>query len=245
MNKNALVITSLLASSFVFADDKLKSEAELGLILTNGNTTSTILKGKLDIKHDLSNWRMNYIFDALFNEDQIFDADTNETTDVTTAEKYFASVQADYKLGSKDSSLFIYASRTNDRFSGFDFQDTLSVGYSNTFFRNDRSYLKYDIGPGYSRSRSEGVTEETAIIRVAFDYEYNFSDSAKFSQTVSSDFSPDTDINTKTKAESAVLTQIAGSLSLKVSLTIDNNSIVADNVEHTDTQTSASIIYTF
>jgi len=75
--------------------ESIHAEAELGVILTTGNTETASYKGKLTVKQDTLKWSNKYLLDALYKEDKL-DSGAGEKTTVT-AEKYFASIQGDYK----------------------------------------------------------------------------------------------------------------------------------------------------
>ncbi len=239
------------------AEEKERSwsaEAEVGFLTTSGNTESSTLKTKLDAKKDFEKWLHHLVFDALYKEDTIDDEDGDPQTE-TTAEKYFASLQSDYKLNKENASLFVFASYTDDRFTSFDYQATIAIGYSDAIFKTDSSHLTYNIGPGYSFYQIEVIdetdmsvsneTEENVIVHLAGEYFYKISESSKFTQTVTSDYSPDDENNTRTKAVSSLSSNINGSLALKLSYTIDYNSVVGEDNVHMDTQTALTLVYTF
>ena len=242
-----------LCSMLTNAEDKARSwsaEAEVGFLTTTGNTESSTLKSKIDAKKEFTKWLHHLVLDALYKEDSIVD-DEGESQTETTAEKYFASLQSDYKLGKENASLFVFASYTDDRFSGFDFQATVALGYSDAIYKTDSSHLTYNIGPGYTVNQleatddSEEDTQENVVVHVAGEFFVKISDSSKFTQTVTSDVSPDEEDNTKTKAVSALSANINGSLALKLSYTLVYNSVVADDVVHLDTETGLTLVYTF
>ena len=81
-------------------DKKLKADAEAGFLVTSGNTDSTALKAKLDIKQDFEKWHNNYVFEGLYKENEVEIIENGETTKESqvTAEKYFGSLQTDFKL---------------------------------------------------------------------------------------------------------------------------------------------------
>lgn len=68
------------------------------------------------------------------------------------------------------------------------------------------------------------------------------SDTAKFTQTLSTEVGSD---NTKSSAESALTASISGNLSLKVSVAFDHNTNVADGLEKLDTETALTLVYNF
>ena len=80
------------------------------------------------------------------------------------------------------------------------------------------------------------------IIRGAVNYKWNISETARFTQTFSTEIG---DENTKSRAESALSAQIAGGLSMKLSLKFDHNTDVAVGVEKLDTETAVTLVYSF
>ncbi len=233
-------------------DKKLTAEFEAGIITTSGNTDTESYKGKLDIKHDMTSWKNHYVLEGLFNRGDV-ELDDGTTEKQTTNEKYFGSAQSDYKISREHASFFVYGEYDRNRFSGFDYQYTIAVGYADRLFTNDNSYLAYNIGPGMTVSQEEEDEEtqirpdkeESFIIRIALEYMYQISDNAKFTQNISSNYSTDSDKNTKTKSVTAITAQLNSSLSLRASYTIDYNSEVADDRKHADTQTAVTVVYSF
>lgn len=255
-----MAASALACQAFAQAPEKpITADAELGLLATSGNTDSTALKAKLNLKHDLPRWRNQYVLEALYKEDQLDveqDGETWEESQVT-AEKYFASAQADYKLDSQYRALFVFGSYEEDRFSGYDYQAAIAVGYSDRLFQGASSFLDYSVGPGMSFSRTEevrapngalvedNVKEESAMVRLSALYQYDFSETSKFTQTFASDVALESGANTKTKAETAVTTNINGSLAMKASFSITHNSEVPEDRVSSDRQTAITLVYTF
>ncbi len=247
----------LFASTFIalpaicFAEEEkpLKAEFEVGIIATTGNTKTESYKGKFKVNQNLESWHNEYMLEGLFKSDRIIDETSGERSDTTTAEKYFASAQANYKINKKHSALFVYGEYDRNRFSGFDYQYTAALGYSDRLFTHDNSHFAYSVGPGYTvdqpESPEDADKEDNFIVRLSLEYVYKFSDHAKFTQNVSSNYATDTDKNTKTKSVSAVTANLNSSLSLRMSYTLEHNSEVVDGREHADTETAATIVYSF
>ena len=238
------VIATALISAPLMAEDKAEGEFELGIIVTSGNTDTTSLKGKIAYKHELESWSNQYQLDALYKKDEIGEGDAKVSQ--TTAQKYFLSGQGDYKLNDKHSALFVFASYEDDKFSGFEYQSTIAAGYSDQLFKTDTSYFKYNVGPGYSFSKVDaGEKGESAVLRLAAEYQYKFSANAKFTQKLSTEAALESGKNTKTKSESAISANLMGSLSMKAAYTITHNSEVPAEKENTDTTTSITFVYLF
>lgn len=255
-----LATSALAAQAFAQAPEKpWAADAELGLLATSGNTDSTALKAKLNLKHELTRWRNQYVLEALYKEDQLEVEQGGETWNESqvTAEKYFGSAQADYKLDSQHRALFVFGSYEEDHFSGYDYQASVAVGYSDRLFQGASSFLDYSVGPGMSFSRTDevraadgtlvtdNITEESAMVRVSALYQYDFSETAKFTQTFASDIALESGANTKTKAESAVTANIYQALAMKLSFTITHNSEVPEDRVSSDRQTAVTLVYSF
>lgn len=255
-----LAAAALAGQAFAQAPEKpFAADAELGLLATSGNTDSTALKAKLKLKHELTRWRNQYVLEALYKEDRLEveqgGATRNESQ--VTAEKYFASAQADYKLDSQHRALFVFGSYEEDRFSGYDYQASVAVGYSDRLFQGASSFLDYSVGPGMSFNRTDevrdangilledNVTDESAMVRLSVLYQYDFSETAKFTQTFATDAAVESGANTKTKAESAITANINESLGMKVSFTITHNTEVPEDRVSSDRQSAVTLVYTF
>ena len=81
------------------------------------------------------------MIDTLFKEERITEDDGSKHTE-TSAERYFASAQGDYKLNEEHSALFVYGSYENDRFAGFEQQNSVAAGYADQIFKNENSLFK-------------------------------------------------------------------------------------------------------
>ncbi len=238
--KKTLILFGLCAAGNVFADDKVKlfsMDGEFGFIATTGNTETTSIKGKLSAHQELTQWSNDFIVEALYKKDEV------NGEELTTAQKYFLSAQGNYKLENPAHRLFGFASYEDDTFSSFNYQATLASGWSQEMWEDDTSKFSYSIGPGYSFSQSnEGIDKNGTIIRAAMDYQWRISDTANFKQLLSTEVGSD---NTKSKSETSVSAQISGDLSLKVSLILDHNSDVTDDIDNLDTQTAVTLVYSF
>lgn len=261
MNRPLITACALLLCLSVHAEPSskpLQVEAELGILLTSGNTESSALSGRLDIKQELDDWRNNYIAQGLYKRDQTrqsVEGVMREQSRVT-AERYFLSAQADYKLDEAYRGLFLFGSFEESKFSGYEYQGTLAAGYSNRLFKTPYAFLDYSVGPGLSFTRTdESVASNgnlvdnrnsvSAIVRLSALYQYEFSDNAKFVQTVASDVALESEANTRSKSVTAVTANISKSFALKASLTITHNSEVPALRENTDSTVLMSLVYSF
>ncbi len=245
-NKTILLLTGLCSfGSIANESDQAKDftlDSEIGLIFTTGNTDTSSFKGRLSSHHELESWSNDYLFETLYKRDEVTtDAGSEEAQ--TSAQKFYASGQGNYKLKNPDNRLFGFASYEDDRFSGFDFQATVAAGWNSKLWDDDSSTFSYSIGPGYSfADTSDGEDVSGVIVRAAADYKWKMSETATFKQLISTEVGSN---NTKSRSETSISAQINGSMSLKVSLMLNHNSDVESGTENLDTETAATLVYSF
>jgi putative salt-induced outer membrane protein YdiY len=243
--KKSLIVIGLFATANVCAEDNIKPfkmDGEFGLIATSGNTDTTSVKGKLSAHHEMEKWSNDFIFEALYKKDEV-SLTNGETESQTTAQKFFLSGQGNYKLEDPNHRLFAFGSYEDDKFSSYDYQSTVAVGWSQKLWDDETSKFEYSVGPGYSFAKlADGTSENGFIVRGALDYQWKISDTATFKQLLSTEIGAD---NTKSKSETSVSAKINGALSLKLSLTMDHNSDVLAGRENLDTQVAATVVYSF
>ncbi|WP_290612082.1 DUF481 domain-containing protein [Arsukibacterium sp. UBA3155] len=239
----SLAISSALSAQEATSDDNRvwKTSAELGAITTSGNTVGTSITGKIDARQELESWSNQYIASAFFKEDEKLDAEGNTITE-RSAERYLISAKGAYKLDKEHDNLFIIGSHTSDKFGAFEKYNTVAVGYGTRLYNAETQNLDVEIGPGYfSGTRATGESESGFIVRGAAAYEWQISESAAFSQTLSVEYGTD---NTRTIAETALTAKINGAMQMKAAFLVQNDSDVVDK-ENTDTQTSLTLVYSF
>lgn len=242
---SAIVAMGFFASGLQAEEATFTMDGELGFIFTSGNTETTSANAALNAKQELEMWSNEVTFKALYKKDTVNGVET------TSADKKFASAQANYKLENPDHRLFGFASYEDDRFSEFDFQSTIAIGWNQKLWEDDTSSFEFSVGPGYAfadrfvidaNDNIATKSEKGIVVRGAFAYAYSLSETAKFTQSFSTEVGSD---NTKSRAESAVSAKIAGGLSMKVALKFDHNSDVTGTRDNLDTETSVNLVYTF
>jgi len=240
--RKPLVIACMALAPMAQAQDSgnWKGEAELGLLITSGNTEETKVNSRLGLKHETQTWRNTGEFSSRYTEAE----------DQTTAEEYKAALEADYKFDDQQY-WFLRGSYEDDRFSGYDFESTLTTGYGNRVWQaGERSFLDLSVGGGYRYNKlkednADGRdVEEEAIARLAGQFDYAFSDTALFRQKLSTEVGLD-DNNAITQSETALQTTIVGSLSMKAAFRVKHVSDAPAGSEKTDTETSLSLLYGF
>jgi len=218
------------------------TQAELGAIMTSGNTKGTSVTGKIDSKQELTHWSNEYSLGGYFKEDEITDADGNTSTE-KSAERFFVSAKGGYKLDDDFAKLYILGSYTDDSFGAYQKYSLVSVGYGDRLYQDDNKTLDAEIGPGYFSGRTaDDVTENGLILRTAASFNWAFSNTASFKQTLSVEYGEE---NTRTVAESSISASLIGKMQMKAAFLVQNDTEVPLGKKKTDTQTSLTFVYAF
>jgi putative salt-induced outer membrane protein len=220
------------ASALEYRGTEWKGAGEIGYVATSGNTDTSNLTVKLGVTNERDHWRHNLALEALNTED---DGDT-------TAERYLATWQSDYKF-SEHEYLFGRIAYEDDKFSGYEYRVTESIGYGRRVLNRENMTLDLEAGPGVRQSKLEdGNTEHEFVARVAGRYLWQISENAKFTEDLYSDVGEDATI---TKSVTALQSKINGNLAMKLTFTVKHTSDVPDDVDKTDTETGVTLVYGF
>ncbi|RUO58701.1 DUF481 domain-containing protein [Pseudidiomarina insulisalsae] len=221
------------------------ASAELGLLFTSGNTETETFKTKLNAARDYQNWRHKGMIDYYRSEQE--DQDTGES--FVTGDRLFISAQSNYKFSPESrSSVFVFGSYEEDKFSGYEYQGTVAVGYGARYRYSQSLFADYEIGPGFSVNKPivNGTIQEqetSAILRLAGNLVWDISKTSKFNALASTEIGEE---NTKSRAELSVSANVNSSLALKFSVAANHNSYLEDaSKEKLDTETAVTLVYSF
>ena len=210
-----------------------KANAELGILVTNGNTKTKNITLKSQVIYEQDRWRHTLKAEALNSSDK----------GTTTAERYLASGKSDFKLGDK-SYLFGLVAYENDRFSGYNYRVAETLGYGYSLIKRPALTLDLEAGAGARQSKII-ITDESrneAVLHLAGNLGWKISDNATFTQSLSTDIAKKSTI---TKSVTALTNQIVGNLQSKISFTAQNNSQVPAGTTKLDTETAVTLVYNF
>lgn len=233
----AAVITSAVAEDA--ASDKLWSgEVTLNYSENSGNTESSLFSGKSKAVRDGDTWRNTFKLEGDNETAQDFDG-----IETRTAEKYFASAKADYKVTQK-SFLFVLLEHTDDRFSGYDYETSITLGYGRQLIDTPAHNLKADIGPGYRRSVVEDTddVQEDGLVRIGAQYVWTINENATFDEDVSAEVGDD---KTVTKSLTRLKVKINGNLWGSISYEIKHTDEVPPGIKNSDRKTLLGLNYVF
>lgn len=227
-----------------------EASAELGVVSASGNTETTSLQAKLDVKQNLDKWTNSYVLTGLMNKSEV-ENDDGSTSNEKTAEKYFGSVKSAYDFGRESDYLFLFASHADDKFGSYRRYTTVSLGYGSRLIERETVQLDAEIGPGYVTGEKVFedpilpdylVTEEGSMLRVAGVFAWQITINAEFKQSISVESAED---NRRTLSETSLSTKISEVMQMKAAFSLASDSKVAPGKEKTDTTTSITLVYKF
>lgn len=207
-----------------------KSDLELGFVQTGGNTQVRTLNTKARLVGDGETLRTTLEGSALSTTDK----------DVTTAEKYSASIQGDWKLSEYDY-LFTRVGFDTDRFGGFKHRISETTGYGRELIKTDELYWKAEIGAGARQTTLIPAENKNELIgRSSTTIKWKISDGATLTQ----------DLNTEGGREgfvshsvTALQHKLNSSLSSKISFSVQHTSKVPVGTKNTNTETAITLVW--
>ena len=227
---------ALLSAQGFSAEETARStwerEAELGYVSTSGNTDTETLTAKLKIINDRRHLKHTVIAEAT----------RAESDAVITAERYFFSGKSDYKISDKDY-IFGLLNYEDDRFSGYNYQTSLILGYGHKLVNTDEVKLEAEIGAGTRHNEFDtGVKTDEGILYGAMNLDWKISDSANFTEKLTVEAGDDA---TTTKSVSGLKAKISDNMASKITYTVKHVSDVPVGVEKTDKEIAITLVYNF
>lgn len=235
-NRCCLVIALLGGCVAEEAPPPREGSASVGYVGTTGNTESQTFDAEFRYIRREAEWVHSLEFQGLYAEQ---DSEVN-------GERYFLKGKSDYKI-SGDDYLFAKASNTDDRFTGFDYQATVSTGYGHYFYNLDDLALETYGGLGYRYNALPADTldedsEGEVIVSLGENFKWQFSATTKLIQSLESEVGEELTVS---RFEIGLVSQLIGKLASKIAFEARHISDVPAGRENTDTQTSVSLVYEF
>lgn len=245
-----LMLASLLSASVnVYAEEAKEekspwtSSVELGFIRTTGNTETQTTALKADVVYEVEKWRHTGHAEGYGQKsEQELPDGTKES--IVSAERYELLGKTDYKFTERDYAYGLIKLK-KDRFSGFEYEDTISLGYGNKLVKKTNMELDVEIGPGVRFYKPDGLkSEDEALLVLAGKYWWAITDYSKFIQELNFDIG---EVYTDSKSVTGIQANINSTLALKFTYTIRHKSEVPDpaTTEKTDTEAAMTLVYNF
>lgn len=223
-----------------------QGQGELGGFRSTGNTRNLGLSGGIKLVKDAVKWRLN--FQAR--------ADYERNKGKTTRDQLSVTIEPNYKFNRK---LYAYglAQFERDRFQGFAGRYTISGGLGYELIKTKELRLAVKAGPAIRITDFAGGNSESSLAGlIGMDLDWKISDNLKFSQDAGGTWASDAQgytsavaivdsDNASFKATSALDAKLIGSLSARLSYTVEHETNPPVGRSKTDTLSRASLVYDF
>jgi putative salt-induced outer membrane protein len=231
---------SLVAASPALADWTGKAEA--GLVVASGNTEAQSLNGKFQFTNELEKWKHQFGAAALHASDD----------EGTTADRWEVSGQSDYNFSPR--TFWFGAGRyEQDRFSGFEYQATLSTGLGRKFVDSATTKFNGTVGVGYKVFETsdsfdeatgvriaQGETQSQAVLRGTLDFEHQFNAATTLLDRFIVEAGAD---NTSAQNDLSLQVKMTDVLALAVGYQVKHNTDPPLGFEKTDTLSTVNLVY--
>ena len=229
----AIVLASVALCATLPAEAQWKGKGEVGIVFARGNSDTDTANVKLDTSREVDRWKHSFGVAAL----------RAANNGLKTAERYGAAWQSDYKL--TDRSFWFGGLRyEQDKFSGFDYQASLSTGYGYKFIDTERTKFSGQAGAGYRRSKllPVGAIQSGAIFRGDLKFEHALTDTTRIINAFVVEAGSN---NTFASNELAVQVKMSDKFALSVGLGVRHNTDPPLGLKRTDTLTTVNLVYAF
>jgi len=245
------LVSNAVSAENIEEKSAYSASAELGFLFKTGNTKSADIKAGFNLQYEKDKWRSVIDFNILAKKLEKEDDAGNENFE-TTDNKWDILTQTNYTIGTEDKN-YLYGNLAyeQDKFSGFESQSSLSVGWGRHWYETKTSSLFADVGPGikYDITRStdtdESKSNTSVVIQAQALYTHKFNDHVEFKQYLVAKQATESGENSIYKSETSVTAQLIDSLQLKFAIRIDYDTEVEPEFENTNTETSMTLIYNF
>ncbi|MBN8736986.1 MAG: DUF481 domain-containing protein [Xanthomonadales bacterium] len=239
---------------------------ELGLANATGNTKSLNVDAKFKLGYEDDTWKDAFFLDANRAKSNVKTPVVENGTVVgttntyqTTANHFDVGGSVGYKFNPR--SYLIGAARyDHDDFAPNRWQQVASIGFGYILFKNVRSELSFEAGPGYKRYQPQtyivvdtSVTPPTsavvkppvqdeAIGRGLVNYKLALTDSASLQETFLAEVGSE---NKYYQNDIGVAVAMTRTLALKVAYENRYNSNIVPGTKHLDSLFTTNLVYSF
>ncbi len=238
--RSGIILASALAVALpAHADWTGKGEA--GLVIASGNTDTKTANAKLQLANEVGKWKHSFGLAGLYAADEVG----------STAQRWEAFEESDYNF-SERSFWFGAARYEDDKFSGFEYQATLSTGLGRRFIDSDATKFVGAAGVGYKFFETRDVLDEDGVLllpgdshsevvfRGTLDFEHAFNASTSVIDRLIVEAGAD---NTYVQNDLSLQVKMTDVLALAVGYSVRHNTDPPFGFEKTDTLTTINLVY--
>jgi putative salt-induced outer membrane protein len=249
--KAGVPVSLLVVPALALADDApapppppIAVKAQVGYVSSHGNTDSQTANAKLDVVWNVEQWKHELQLAGLYGK----------SNSIVSAEMFDAQWQSNYNITDR---LFGFGALhyDDDKFSGFQYQETLSAGIGYSFIKLKDATLDAQVGVGYRRLRPEeidkdasgevtaripGEVETGAVATATVKGMYAFNDSTKLTDVIDLETGSH---NTLLQNDLGLQVNMSKSLTINVGYEIRHNSSPPAPLVKTDTLVTFNLGY--
>jgi putative salt-induced outer membrane protein len=247
ISRSLLVVPLVASLAFAFSGEARADwtgKGEAGLVLANGNTDSKTGNFKLDLATTLAQWKHAFGGSAIYAA----------TDGITTGQRWELHEQSDYNFSAK--SFWFGAGRyEDDRFSGFNYQATLSTGLGRHFIDTDATKFTGTAGVGYKLFETRdvyaltgpvptllqrGASDSEAVFRGTLDLTHSLTATTKLIEKFLVEAGSQ---NTFVQNDIGIQVQMTDVLALSAAYSVRYNTDPPFGFGKTDTLTTLNLVY--
>jgi putative salt-induced outer membrane protein len=219
-------------------------QGEVGFVMARGNTDSDSANVKLDLNSVLGKWKHTAGFVALYGK----------SNEIKSAERWDVRWQSDYQLNDR---LFVFGAvrYQQDRFSGFEYQATLSSGLGYRIIDTERTRLSTSLGAGFRKLRPEtlikdslgnvieripGESADEVVGSLGMNFEHALTPNTKVIDKLLVESGSD---NTFATNELSLQVSMTEKFALSVGYSVRHNTEPTGDLEKTDQLTTLNLVY--
>jgi putative salt-induced outer membrane protein len=251
--KAAIALALLVAPVMAMADatpapppPPLTVKAQIGYVSSHGNTDAQTANAKIDVAYVVEAWKHELQLAGLYGK----------SNDIVSAENLDVQWQTNYNFTNR---LFAFGALhyADDKFSGFQYQETVSTGAGYSIVKLADATLDAQVGVGYRRLLPELLEKDAAgdvIARTPLDVEtgvvatanikgmYAFNATTKVTDLVAVESGSD---NTLLQNDLGLQVNMTKALAITVGYEIRHNSTPPEGLVKTDSQVTFNLAYAF
>ena len=221
-------------------------KAQAGYVSSHGNTDAQTANAKLDVVLNSPMWKHEFQFAGLYGK----------SNDIVSAEMLDAQWQSNYNITGR---LFAFGALhyDDDKFSGFQYQETLSAGAGYSLVKLQDATLDVQAGVGYRRLRPELIdkdpsgeviarvplaSQSSAVATATLNGMYAFNSSTKLTEVAHVESGSD---NTLLQNDLGLQVNMSKTLAVTIAYEVKHNSSPPPPLVKTDSLVTFNLQYAF
>ena len=238
-------VALLLGSGMARAQDSWSTRDEIGFVAARGNSDAETANAKIEVVREINKWKYTLASSGLYGR----------SSGITSAQHVDGRLQTDYAF-SERSFWFGAVRYEDDRFSGFDYQTTVTTGLGRKFVDTDTTKLSIQLGAGLRALRPEllvrdpitnqvtarvlGERTHDGVANGALAFSHAFNDHTRVLDSLLTEAGQ---ANTLTRNDLSLEVKMIKTFAVSLGYSIRHNSEPAPGLKRTDTLTTLNLVY--